>query len=43
MLAGAIARLEEELGRLDAVAARIAAREVDPYQLADELAARLRG
>jgi LAO/AO transport system kinase len=42
LLAGALARLEEELGRLDAVAARIAAREADPYQLAEELAARLR-
>jgi LAO/AO transport system kinase len=41
LLAGALARLEEEMGRLDAVAARIAAREADPYLLAEELAARL--
>jgi len=42
LLAGALDRLEGEMGRLDAVAARIAAREADPYALADELAARLR-
>jgi hypothetical protein len=30
------------MGRLDDVAARIAARDADPYALADELAARLR-
>jgi LAO/AO transport system kinase len=42
LVAGALARLEAELGRLDAVAERIAAREADPYALADELAARLR-
>jgi LAO/AO transport system kinase len=42
LLAGALDRLEAELGRLDAVAARIAAREADPYALAEELAARLR-
>jgi LAO/AO transport system kinase len=42
LLAGALERLEAEMGRLDAVAARIAAREADPYELADELAARLR-
>ncbi len=41
LLAGALARLEAELGRLDEVAARIAARQADPYALADELAARL--
>jgi LAO/AO transport system kinase len=41
LLAGAIARLEAEEGRLDDVAARIAAREADPYALADELVARL--
>ena len=35
-------RLEAEIGRLDEVAERIAAREADPYALADELAARLR-
>ena len=42
LLAGALDRLEAEMGRLDAVAARIAAHEADPYALADELAARLR-
>ncbi len=42
LMAGALERLEAEMGRLDAVAARIAAREADPYVLADELAARLR-
>jgi LAO/AO transport system kinase len=42
LLAGALDRLEAETGRLDAVAARIAAREADPYALADDLAARLR-
>jgi LAO/AO transport system kinase len=41
LLAGALGRLEAELGRLDAVAARIADREADPYALASELAARL--
>ncbi len=41
LLSGALNRLEAELGRLDAVAARIADREADPYQLATELAARL--
>jgi LAO/AO transport system kinase len=43
LLAGALGRLEAEVGRLDAVAARIAARQADPYQLAEELAARLQG
>jgi LAO/AO transport system kinase len=42
LLAGALDRLEAEMGRLDAVAERIAAREADPYALAEELAARLR-
>ncbi|HUL58159.1 MAG TPA: methylmalonyl Co-A mutase-associated GTPase MeaB [Anaeromyxobacteraceae bacterium] len=42
LLAGAVARLEAERGRLDEVAARIAARQADPYALAEELAARLR-
>ena len=42
LLAGALERLEAEMGRLDAVAERIAAREADPYALAEELAARLR-
>jgi LAO/AO transport system kinase len=41
LLAGALSRLEAETGRLDEVAARIAARQADPYQLAEELAARL--
>jgi LAO/AO transport system kinase len=41
LLAGALSRLEAELGRLDAVAERIADREADPYELAAELAARL--
>ena len=43
LLAGALARLELERGRLDEVAALIAARKADPYQLAEELSARLRG
>jgi len=42
LLAGALERLAAEQGRLDELAARIAAREADPYQLADELAARIR-
>lgn len=42
LLAGALERLEAERGRLDEIAERIAAREADPYALADELAARLR-
>ncbi|HSN13644.1 MAG TPA: methylmalonyl Co-A mutase-associated GTPase MeaB [Anaeromyxobacteraceae bacterium] len=42
LLAGALARLESEMGRLDAVAERIAAREADPYALAEDLAAKLR-
>jgi LAO/AO transport system kinase len=42
LLAGALERLEAETGRLDAVAAQIAAREADPWRLAEELAARLR-
>jgi LAO/AO transport system kinase len=43
LLAGALLRLEAERGRLDDVAARIAARQTDPYELAEELSARLRG
>jgi LAO/AO transport system kinase len=43
LIEGALARLEAETGHLDEVAQRIAAREADPYALADELAARLRG
>ncbi len=42
LVQGALERLEAEMGELDAVAVRIAAREADPYALADELAARLR-
>jgi len=42
LVAGALDRLEAEMGELDAVAERIAAREADPYALAEELAARLR-
>jgi LAO/AO transport system kinase len=42
LLSGALERLEAERGHLDAVAERIAAREADPYALAEELAARLR-
>jgi LAO/AO transport system kinase len=41
LLAGALARLEAEMGHLDQVAARIASREADPYRLAEELSARL--
>jgi LAO/AO transport system kinase len=42
LLAGALDRLEAEMGRLDEVAGQIAAREADPWALAEELAARLR-
>ncbi|HSN91806.1 MAG TPA: methylmalonyl Co-A mutase-associated GTPase MeaB [Anaeromyxobacteraceae bacterium] len=42
LLAGALARLEAETGHLDEVAARIAAREADPWALAEEMALRLR-
>ena len=42
LLAGALDRLEAEEGHLDEIAARIVAREADPFRLADELAARLR-
>ena len=42
LLQGALSRLEAEMGELDEVAARIAAREADPYLLAEELSARLR-
>jgi LAO/AO transport system kinase len=37
----ALARITEEEGHLDGLAARIAAREADPWELAEELAARL--
>jgi LAO/AO transport system kinase len=43
LLAGALALLAGEQGHLDEIATRIAAREADPYALAEELAARLRG
>jgi LAO/AO transport system kinase len=43
LLDDALARLAAEQGGLDAVAARIAAREADPYGLAEALAAPLRG
>jgi LAO/AO transport system kinase len=42
LLAGALERLAEEQGQLDEVAARIAARQSDPWALADEIASRLR-
>jgi LAO/AO transport system kinase len=38
LLQSALEKLEREKGRLDQVAARIAERTADPYQLADELA-----
>lgn len=41
LMQGALARLAEEVGHLDEIAARIAAREADPYDLADEMAGRL--
>jgi LAO/AO transport system kinase len=41
LMQGALNRLADEVGHLDAIAARIADRSADPYQLADELAARL--
>ncbi len=41
LLRGALARLERERGRLDEVAERIAARQADPYALAEELASQL--
>jgi LAO/AO transport system kinase len=41
LLRSALDRLEREKGRLDEVAARIAAREADPYELAGELARQL--
>jgi LAO/AO transport system kinase len=42
LLEGALEKLQREKGRLEEVAARIAERKADPYQLADELAGRLR-
>ncbi len=41
LLHNALGRLEREKGRLDEVAARIAERQADPYELADELAGEL--
>lgn len=41
LLRGALAKLERERGRLDEVASRIAARQADPYALAEELASQL--
>ncbi|HET6437494.1 MAG TPA: methylmalonyl Co-A mutase-associated GTPase MeaB [Anaeromyxobacter sp.] len=41
LLDEALARLEEEQGKLDEVAERIAAREEDPYRLAEELVERV--
>ncbi len=43
LLERALAQLEEEEGRLEEVVSRIAARQADPYRLADELADRLGG
>ena len=41
LMQGALARLASEVGHLDEVAARIAERQADPYQLVDEMVARL--
>jgi LAO/AO transport system kinase len=41
LMQGALARLSEEVGHLDELAARIASRSADPYELADDLARRL--
>jgi LAO/AO transport system kinase len=41
LMQGALGRLAEEVGHLDEVAALIAARKADPYELADEMARRL--
>ncbi len=41
LLEGALARLAAEEGQLDEIASRIAARQADPWALADELASRL--
>jgi LAO/AO transport system kinase len=41
LVAGALDRLAAEQGRLDEVAGRIARREADPFELVEELAARL--
>jgi LAO/AO transport system kinase len=42
LLEGALDKLQREKGRLEEVAARIAERKADPYQLAEELAGQLR-
>ena len=41
LMQGALSRLAEEVGHLDQLAARIASRSADPYELADDLARRL--
>jgi LAO/AO transport system kinase len=41
LLARALGKLTRERGKLDEVAAKIATRDADPYELADELAAQL--
>ena len=41
LLGSALRKLERERGRLDDVAARIAERTADPYQLAEEIAGEL--
>ncbi|MHB8872296.1 MAG: methylmalonyl Co-A mutase-associated GTPase MeaB [Myxococcaceae bacterium] len=43
LLRSALGRLERETGHLDEVAARIADKSADPYQLAEELAGQLSG
>jgi LAO/AO transport system kinase len=43
LLSAALDRLAAEQGSLDEVAARLAARDVDPYTVAEHIAARLRG
>jgi LAO/AO transport system kinase len=43
LLTTALERLQKEHGSLDSLAERIAAREADPYALADAVAARMRG
>ncbi len=42
LMESALERLADEQGHLDEVAARIAAREADPYAVAEEIAARLK-
>ena len=41
LMQGALSRIAEEEGHLDELAARIAERKADPYELADDLAGRL--